>query len=163
VKTLFIAIRALLVMSGFVYIWYWLARLVQRLDEPLGTALGGWAAAIGIPLVAAGGALALYCAGVFVFRGRGTPAPFDAPREFVAVGPYRYVRNPMYIGGFLVLAGFGLAIRSGAVVLFSAIWFALFQFFVIYVEEPGLRARFGDAYERYCRTVPRWIPRTRGS
>ncbi len=160
-KTLFIAARALIFMSGFVYIWFWIATLIRRLDDPWRTMLGEWAPLAGVPMIAVGGALALACAGLFVSRGRGTPALFDAPREFVAAGPYRYVRNPMYIGGFLVLAGFGLAMRSGAVVLFSAVWFALFQIFVIYIEEPGLRARFGDAYDRYSRAVPRWIPRTR--
>ena len=39
-----------------------------------------------------------WCIGTFVTKGQGTPAPFDPPREFVASGPYRYVRNPMYIG-----------------------------------------------------------------
>jgi len=159
--TVFIALRALLFMSGFVWLWYWIVRIVERFDASYGLALPDWTSPAGLLVLAAGASLALTCAGYFVVRGRGTPALFDAPHEFVASGPYRYVRNPMYIGGFLVLFGFGLVEQSGAIVMFCAIWFAFFQMFVIHVEEPGLRRRFGASYDDYCRTVPRWIPRSR--
>jgi protein-S-isoprenylcysteine O-methyltransferase Ste14 len=45
------------------------------------------------------------------------------------------------------------------VLAFSAAWFVLAHAFVLLVEEPGLRRRFGEAYEQYCARVPRWIPR----
>ena len=54
-----------------------------------------WAFPLGLVLALAGGLVALWCIVAFVARGRGTPAPFDPPREFVAAGPYRYVRNPI--------------------------------------------------------------------
>ena len=57
--------------------------------------------------------------GIFVVRGRGTPAVFDAPREFVVVGPYKYVRNPMYIGALTLLIGFGLYQHSISILVFS--------------------------------------------
>ena len=47
--------------------------------------------------------IALWCVLMFVFIGKGTPAPFDPPRKLVIRGPYRFVRNPIYIG--LTLAG----------------------------------------------------------
>ena len=53
----------------------------------------------------AGGALALWCILAFALVGKGTPAPFDPPRRLVVAGPYRYVRNPMYIGAGLALTG----------------------------------------------------------
>ncbi|HXU45863.1 MAG TPA: methyltransferase, partial [Thermoanaerobaculia bacterium] len=66
----------------------------------------------GIALGVAGGALALWCIGTFTFVGRGTPAPFDPPRKLVIRGPYRYVRNPMYLGAALALSGAALFYRS---------------------------------------------------
>ena len=108
-------------------------------------------------------ALALGCAATFVVAGEGTPAPFDPPRKFVAKGPYRYVRNPMYIGGFTALVGLGLYWRSPSVLILAVAWWMLFALFVLAVEEPMLRSKFGEEYHTYCRTVPRWLPRLRPS
>ena len=110
-------------------------------------------------LMLAGAALVVACVGVFVAFGRGTAAPFDPPREFVPVGPYRFVRNPMYIGAWLVLAGWGLAQRSAAVLLLSLGMLLVFHLFVVVVEEPGLRRRFGRSYEEYTARTRRWLPR----
>jgi protein-S-isoprenylcysteine O-methyltransferase Ste14 len=57
---------------------------------------------------AAGAAVAQGCVFTFPFIGRGTPAPFDPPRQLVIQGPYGFVRNPMYIGAGLALAGAAL-------------------------------------------------------
>jgi hypothetical protein len=56
----------------------------------------------------------------FVVSGRGTSAPFDAPRQLVAVGPYRWVRNPMYLGAGLVVVGYACYEKSIAVLLLAA-------------------------------------------
>ena len=89
-----------------------------------------------------------------------TPAPFDAPREFVAAGPYRYVRNPMYIGGFGVLLGAGLALQSPAIVGLAVLFLLLVHLLVLLYEEPVLDGRFGDPYRRYKSSVHRWLPRS---
>ena len=111
-RTLFDVARALVYGAGFVLLWGWLALVVHRWDRSL---LPVWTPGVGLVLLVAGAALAIACVVGFVFWGEGTPAPFDAPRRFVARGPYRYVRNPMYIGGGFVLAGFGLLQRSPAI------------------------------------------------
>ena len=158
-NTVFIAIRAVAVMCVFVWLCAWIALGLRSYDRQYGLALPAWTETLSIPVMFAGAALCLTCIATFVVRGRGTPAPFDPPRQFVAVGPYRYVRNPMYIGGALLLAGFALYIRSGAALIFCLPWLLLCHIFVLLYEEPTLRSKFGTTYEDYCRTVPRWIPR----
>jgi len=105
-QTTFVALRALVFGSGFLALWTYLAMLLRRFDGALGGSLPGWSFGLGISILALGGAVAGWCIVTFVVRGRGTPALFDAPRRIVAAGPYRYVRNPMYIGGALLLLGF---------------------------------------------------------
>ena len=161
-KTLFIALRATIFSAGFIFLWGWVALgLHRRYDTALGFALSGWTRALGIAVMLAGGTLALACVATFVARGQGTPAPIDPPRNFVAAGPYKFVRNPMYIGGFIALSGFGLYERSPAILLFALPWLLLAHLFVILYEEPHLRATFGAPYDAYCHSVRRWLPRLR--
>ena len=159
-KTLFIAVRAAIFGTGFIFLWGWVAlSLHHRYDITLGIVLSDWARGLGIALMAAGGTLAFACVTIFVTSGEGTPAPFDPPRKFVAVGPYRSVRNPMYIGGFIVLFGFGLYEQSVVILLFTLPWLLSAHLFVILYEEPHLRSVFGAQYDAYRRSVRRWLPR----
>jgi protein-S-isoprenylcysteine O-methyltransferase Ste14 len=104
-------------------------------------------------------AVILWCFADFVRRGCGTPAPYDPPRELVVAGLYRFVRNPQYLGVFLVVIGEALLTR--AVVLFGylALLVVGYHLFVTYYEEPTLNRLFGAAYTNYCESVPRWVPR----
>src|SRR5712691_6320778 len=158
-KTLLIAVRAAVYGTGFVLLWGWVALSVRRFDPEIGGVLPAWTRPLGIVLMVVGAAVAVSCVAVFVARGRGTPAPFDPPREFVALGPYKYVRNPMYVGGLGVLAGFGLYQRSPAILLFAVVLLLAVQLFVVLYEEPGLERRFGQSYRDYKRSVNRWLPR----
>ncbi len=159
-KTIFTAFRAAIFATGFIFLWGWVALTLQRsYDRSLAFALPPWCRVLGIVFMLVGGMLALACVSTFVIRGEGTPAPFDPPRKFVAVGPYKFVRNPMYIGGFTVLVGFGFFQRSPAILLFTLPWLFLAHLFVFLYEEPHLRSVFGAAYEAYLRSTPRWLPR----
>jgi protein-S-isoprenylcysteine O-methyltransferase Ste14 len=158
-KTLFIALRSTIFGTSFVLLWGWVAwSLHLRYDRTLRFALPEWTRALGIALLAVGGTLALACMATFVTRGEGTPAPFDPPRKFVAAGPYKFVRNPMYIGGCIVLLGFGLYERSLAILLFALPWLLFAHLFVILYEEPHLRVTFGAPYDVYRGSVRRWMP-----
>jgi len=112
----------------------------------------------GMVIGAAGAMIALWCVFTFAFIGRGTPAPFDPPRRLVVRGPYRFVRNPMYIGAGFALAGAALFYGSLALLGFTGGFFLATHLFVVWYEEPTLRRTFGREYEAYCRRVRRWRP-----
>lgn len=108
--------------------------------------------------ITAGATILLRCIWDFAAVGRGTLSPFDAPKKLVIVGLYRYVRNPMYIGVLMVLAGEASFFESVPLLEYSGAWFVLVNLVVFLHEEPTLRRRFGESYESYCRCVHRWLP-----
>ena len=112
----------------------------------------------GMVIGAAGAVIALWCIFTFASVGRGTPAPFDPPRRLVIRGPYRFVRNPMYIGAGLALAGATLFYESLPLLSYTGIFFLIAHLFVVRYEEPTLRRTFGQEYEAYCGRVRRWRP-----
>lgn len=127
-----------------------------------GATLGhaAWPATV---LIGAGVALDAWCFWLFLAAGRGTPAPWDAPRRVVAVGPYRWVRNPIYIGALMIVLGEAWLFLSLPVLVYTVAVALGFHLIVVAYEEPGLRAQFGDEYARYQDRVPRWIPRPPGT
>ena len=121
-------------------------------------AIGAWQVA-GMLVGASGAAFALTCILTFVLVGKGTPAPFDPPRELVVQGPYRVVRNPMYLGAGLALAGAALFYRSTPLLGYVGLFLVITHLFVVLYEEPTLRHTFPGDYEAYCRRVGRWWPK----
>ncbi len=113
----------------------------------------------GLLIGTAGAALALWCVFTFAFIGKGTPAPFDPPRRLVVRGPYRFARNPMYIGAALALAGAALFYRSMPLFGYVVLFLLVTHLFVLIYEEPTLRRSFGEEYQAYCGSVRRWWPR----
>src|SRR6266516_7699335 len=114
---------------------------------------------IGLLPLLLGVGLYLWCAGAFTFIGKGTPAPIDAPRVLVVQGLYRWVRNPMYIAVLSVVIGEAILFRSFLLVGYALLVAVVVHMFVVFVEEPSLGSQFGESYETYLRTVPRWLPR----
>lgn len=110
-------------------------------------------------LVALGVTGFLWCVWEFAVTGRGTPAPFDAPRRLLIRGPYRHVRNPMYVSVLLTIVGWSLVFRAPILLLYGAAWAAIFHLFVVFYEEPTLRRNFGQSFEEYTHQVNRWLPR----
>ena len=114
---------------------------------------------VGMLAAAAGAGLALWCVLAFALVGRGTPAPFDPPCRLVRAGPYRFVRNPMYIGAGLALAGAALFYESLVLLVYMVLLFLAAHLFVVFHEEPSLRRNFGEQYGAYCKAVGRWVPK----
>lgn len=111
-----------------------------------------------VPVIVAGICLYLSCVWFFAVVGRGTPGLWDAPRQVVATGPYRWVRNPIYIAALLIVSGEAWLFESPGVLLYAGGLAVACHLLVTGYEEPRLRARFGEPYEAYRRTVSRWIP-----
>jgi protein-S-isoprenylcysteine O-methyltransferase Ste14 len=112
-----------------------------------------------IPVIAAGVALYAWCVWNFAAVGGGTPGPWDAPSRVVAAGPYRWVRNPIYLAALLIVLGEAWLFLSPQLLAYAAVMAVLFHLFITGYEERTLDRRFGRAYQDYQATVPRWIPR----
>ena len=97
----------------------------------------------------------------FATEGRGTLAPWDAPRRLVVRGPYRHVRNPMISGVLFVLCGEALLLISPFHAIWAAAFLGLNLIYIPLIEEPQLEARFGDSYREYRKHVGRIWPRLR--
>ncbi|MDI6732608.1 MAG: isoprenylcysteine carboxylmethyltransferase family protein [Planctomycetota bacterium] len=112
---------------------------------------------VGIFLVFIGSSIRIYSAFYIGWKGR----PDDPlKRTFTTSGPYRYTRNPLYWGNII---GF-----AGAAVLFKLLWyipiavstiFLLHHLLIVWYEEERMREKYGESYEHYCKTVPRWGPK----
>ena len=84
-------------------------------------------------------------------------AAVRASRCLVTAGPYRFTRNPMYLGHLIFLAGLAVTFRSYfavALVVGHAVWFHR----RVIADEARLTARFGAEYTDYMRRVKRWVP-----
>lgn len=111
-----------------------------------------------VPIVV-GGIIYFWCSISFVFSGKGTPIHTMPPKKLVVKGLYRFVRNPMYLAGYLILAGEVLLFQSKGVFIYLLVMFGVFNFLVVGREEARLGKRFGESYKQYCKSVGRWIPR----
>jgi protein-S-isoprenylcysteine O-methyltransferase Ste14 len=96
---------------------------------------------------------------VFKTIGKGTPNPKVPPTELVISGPYKYSRNPMALGGFVFLLGEAGIYQSPSLAGLAVLFAVILYLNTVYVEEPVLRRRFGQPYERYCETVSRFLPK----
>jgi protein-S-isoprenylcysteine O-methyltransferase Ste14 len=89
--------------------------------------------------------------------GGGGPGVSVPPDRIVAQGPYRFVRNPMYLGHLIFMSGLALTFRSWlglAIFAFHMVWFQR----RVREDEAHLLGLFGDPYRAYMARVKRWIP-----
>jgi protein-S-isoprenylcysteine O-methyltransferase Ste14 len=140
---------------------WWLPTRIHRASEvSANVPSGGFAPQVlSYILLLLGAAVYLWCAWDFSVKGLGTPAPIDAPKNLVVNGLYRYVRNPMYLGVFSIVASRALYFWSLPVLFYFVVAAAGAVLFVHFYEEPHLRKIFGEQYVDYRRRVPGWLPR----
>lgn len=111
----------------------------------------------GVASIAAGAATAAWSARTFQQAGTDI-SPHQPATTLVESGPFRYTRNPIYLGGSAVYTGITLLLNNLWGVLLLPVVLAVLQRGVIEREEEHLRARFGDDYAAYTERVPRWLP-----
>jgi protein-S-isoprenylcysteine O-methyltransferase Ste14 len=124
---------------------------------------GGWVSPVAIvaAVVVLSGVVVLLDAFIRFARADGTPAPPIPTAHLVVVGPYRYVRNPMYLAVLSIILGQALLFRSGGALVYAGVVLLAVALFVRGYEEPTLELEYGDEYREYRRNVRGWIPRLR--
>ena len=116
---------------------------------------------LALALLVTGSAVYAWCVWKFAAFGRGTPAPIDAPKKLVVRGPYRYTRNPIYVGVLAVLLGWTVLFPGTNLIIYAFCVAICFHLFVVLYEERRLSLQFGAEYGEYCAKVGRWLPRFR--
>ena len=95
---------------------------------------------------------------VWLFRKADTGVvPFTPVKALVSHGPYRFTRNPMYLGMVGVLLGTAVLLGSLAPLVAIPLFIALIEWRFILAEEAMLVATFGEAYAEYKARVRRWL------
>jgi protein-S-isoprenylcysteine O-methyltransferase Ste14 len=94
--------------------------------------------------------------------GQGHPTLYPADEGPCYHSPYRLIRNPLYLGGFLIYLGIIITIPSLFLGILGLIGLPI-TYIGIAREEKGLERRFGEDYRRYKQGVPGWVPKPRGS
>lgn len=112
---------------------------------------------LGILLIILGLSLVLYCIYHFIVYGRGTFSPIDRTQQLVVSGPYRFTRNPMYVGIIITLLGEVVILKSWQLLIYTLLVFVAFHLFVMYIEEPRLKEEFGKEFKTYASQIRRWI------
>jgi len=157
-----LAVRMLVYGTSFLaFILVLLPWLAYRLDVyvPAVHVELGWFRAVGAVFGCVCLVIYIRTSYVLTSRGRGAYVEFDPPTEFVATGPYRWVRNPIAASLMGAALGEAIAFSSTGMLLTFVVGAVLGHLQVVRVEEPLLRRRFGQRYEDYLDRVPRWIPK----
>ena len=148
------AILFVAVVPGTVAGWLpW--RIAGAPSNIWGASHGAWR--LGAVPIVAGWCVLLWCAREFTLRGRGTPGPWDAPRQLVISGLYRFTRNPMYVAVLTAILGQALWFHSPPVGWYALVTAIVFHLMVVLYEEPTLEGTFGGQYAEYRQRVRRWF------
>jgi protein-S-isoprenylcysteine O-methyltransferase Ste14 len=110
---------------------------------------------IGVILMAAGFALAFYARRAFVSAGTNVE-PWKPSTMIVTDGIFGRLRNPMYVGGTMFLAGLSILLASDWMLALTIVFVPVIHFGVVKREERYLTAKFGEPYVQYCKAVSRY-------
>lgn len=142
------------------YLWWVLFRGLNVLCFAVAIAGLGGPAALGLPgwvrLIALAALIASIAVFLYAFFVLGRDNSYGASDGLVTAGIYQWSRNPQNAMLIVVYASLALAAdRIAVYVLCGAMM--LVYFLMVLAEEPWLRDIYGEAYERYCREVPRFF------
>lgn len=112
---------------------------------------------VGLPSLAVGLVVLMWCVRDFYVTGRGTLAPWTPPQKLVVVGLYKWSRNPMYLGVVMMLGGWAIWFSSSTLFQYLGAVFVMFELRVLYGEEPWLARVHGKEWTEYVARVPRWL------
>ena len=122
---------------------------------------------VGLILMILGVSLYIWSAMNFLLRGKGTPAIWftkqlkfligQEPIKLVSTGLYKISRNPMYLGVLNIVLGLSIFFESKTILIYSVILGVFFHLVIILLEEPHLKAKFGQEYETYFEQTNRWF------
>jgi protein-S-isoprenylcysteine O-methyltransferase Ste14 len=138
------------------FLGYLVGALILQWAVPFNTPWGLLLRILGGLLVIAGFALAGYAVSA-MRQAHTTPDPRETPAALVTAGPYRYSRNPIYIGFLLIYLGFTLLAGTLWGLLLSPFLIGTVTQWIIHAEESNLSKKFKDEYESYISHVRRWI------
>ena len=156
-------IKAIVILPGTALVYVpalivWLTRTTAYAASFPPATVTPWLA--GLPFAAAGLVLMVWTMRLFAVQGGGgTPAPWEPIKNFIVLGPYRHVRNPMLLGASLFLIAEAVLLQSLPILVWMIAFVVVNTFYFALSEEPQLEKRFGRSYAIYKRNVGRWIPR----
>ncbi|MBS1840111.1 MAG: isoprenylcysteine carboxylmethyltransferase family protein [Acidobacteria bacterium] len=131
--------------------------IFQRMVVPLSLVLSsGLRIGAGVLILACGLALGASARILFTRTGQ-SPIPWKPTPELILQGPYRFTRNPMYLGITLVVIGLGLALNNLWISLFAAPALLVVHFIAVLPEERYLAEKFGDSYRSFLAQVRRYL------
>ena len=113
---------------------------------------------VGATMFVLGSAAGLWSCVTMALQGKGTPLPAETARELVITGPYRFVRNPMAVAGYVQTTGIGLLVGSWMVIAIAAAGAVAWNVLIRPEEEADLADRFGEPYRQYAEGVRCWVP-----
>lgn len=79
--------------------------------------------------------------------------------RLVVSGPFGYVRNPLYVGNMLLYTGFGVMANIPWLIVLTLAWFIFQYWMIVSREEEFLAGKFGQEYDAYRKSVPKFFPR----
>lgn len=128
-------------------------RFIATAPVPVARALGMTG---GLLLLAAGLGLIVWARRLFTRTGQ-SPAPWKPSPELLLQGPYRFTRNPMYLGMTLITIGLGLATDNLWIALFALLALLTVHVIAVLPEERYLSEKFGESYQAYLAQVRRYL------
>ncbi|MBT4647401.1 isoprenylcysteine carboxylmethyltransferase family protein [archaeon] len=155
-------LKSIFFVASFVFFfWIFIPRVLMNFNSILGFIVfsSQLIKIIGYIVLVLAFSIIFHMTYLFVKYGKGTPSITEPTKKLVRRGIYKKTRNPMYISNTLVILG--IFFLNGHLLLlgYAIIFFISMHLFLVYVEEPELKKKFGKPYEKFLEKIPRWIPR----